>query len=537
VPFLKLHHAGDTFRIPFMPGQSVREILDATSTRVRSGCNGSGACGLCRIRIMDGHANGPASKEQYLIDESWSARGVRLACQVVPEGDLTIEILSPARKSSWRSLPADAVYHIRGGYVKQGISGSDAVSDTGDKYGIAIDLGTTQISISLVSVNNGRRLAVRYGRNPQEESGADVMTRLVAASGSEMRAREMTGQLVRAIGEGIHDIASREGIDLRKVSHLAIVGNTALLALLTGRNYELLIRPDTWMGTIDCMPGDTGAWKNAWEIPAGATAEVLPPIGGFVGSDLLAGVLATELTKKTHPGLFIDFGTNTEIALWDGSALLVTSAAGGPAFEGSGIRCGIPAEPGAICRIRFIDGVPEYQTIAGEEPCGICGTGIVDLIAGLIQTGILTEKGQFVTAYAKSGFVLSGSEVVLELKKSDVDVFQRAKAAVGAGIQVLMDEAGLGCLDLGRILVGGTFGKSLDTVNAAAIGLLPAVPADRIELCGNTALAGCELVLFSSPASARLHRIGEQARVINLAGHPDFDQIYFENLYLRPLER
>jgi uncharacterized 2Fe-2S/4Fe-4S cluster protein (DUF4445 family) len=291
------------------------------------------------------------------------------------------------------------------------------------------------------------------------------------------------------------------------------------------------------MGTIDCMPGDTGAWKNAWEIPAGATAEVLPPIGGFVGSDLLAGVLATELTKTTHPGLFIDFGTNTEIALWDGSALLVTSAAGGPAFEGSGIRCGIPAEPGAICRIRFIDGVPEYQTIAGEEPCGICGTGIVDLIAGLIQTGILTEKGQFVTAYAKSGFVLSGSEVVLELKKSDVDVFQRAKAAVGAGIQVLMDEAGLGCLDLGRIFVGGTFGKSLDTVNAAAIGLLPAVPADRIELCGNTALAGCELVLFSSPASARLHRIGEQARVINLAGHPDFDQIYFENLYLRPLER
>ena len=126
-----------------MPGQSVREILDATSTRVRSGCNGSGACGLCRIRIMDGHANGPTSKEQYLIDESRCARGVRLACQVVPEGDLTIEILSPARKSSWRSLPADAVYHIRGGYVKQGISGSDAVSDTGDKYGIAIDLGTT----------------------------------------------------------------------------------------------------------------------------------------------------------------------------------------------------------------------------------------------------------------------------------------------------------------------------------------------------------------------------------------------------------
>jgi uncharacterized 2Fe-2S/4Fe-4S cluster protein (DUF4445 family) len=537
VPFLKLHDAGETFRIPFLTGQSVREILDATSTRVRSGCNGSGACGLCRIRIKDGHAHGPTAKEQYLIEESRRARGVRLACQVVPEGDLAIEILSPARKSAWRSLPAEAVYRIRGGYVTKGISGSDAVPDVGDRYGIAVDLGTTQISISLVSVNSGRRLAVRCGRNPQEESGADVMTRLVAASGSGMRAQEMTDQLVRAIGEGIHDIASRDGIDLRRVSHLALVGNTAMLALLTGRNYDRLIRPDTWMDTIDCIPGDTGAWKTAWEIPTGAMAEVLPPIGGFVGSDLLAGVLATELTKNTQPGLFIDFGTNTEIALWDGRTLLVTSAAGGPAFEGSGIRCGIPAEPGAICRIRFTDGIPEYQTLGGEEPCGICGTGIVDLIAGLVRSGILTEKGQFAAAYTKTGFVLSGPDPVLELKKSDVDVFQRAKAAVGAGIQVLMDEAGLECPELDRVLVGGTFGKSLDIVNAAAIGLLPAVPADRIELCGNTALAGCELVLFLSPVSVRLRRIGEQARVINLAGYPDFDEIYLENLYLRPLER
>jgi uncharacterized 2Fe-2S/4Fe-4S cluster protein (DUF4445 family) len=291
------------------------------------------------------------------------------------------------------------------------------------------------------------------------------------------------------------------------------------------------------MDTIDCIPGDTGAWKTAWEIPPGAMAEFLPPIGGFVGSDLLAGVLATELTKNTQPGLFIDFGTNTEIALWNGRALLVTSAAGGPAFEGSGIRCGLPAEPGAICRIRFAGGIPEYQTLGGEEPCGICGTGIVDLIAGLVRSGILTEKGQFAAAYTETGFVLSGLDPVLELKKSDIDVFQRAKAAVGAGIQVLMDEAGLECPELDRVLVGGTFGKSLDIVNAAAIGLLPAVPADRIELCGNTALAGCELVLFLSPVSVRLRRIGEQARVINLAGYPDFDEIYLENLYLRPLER
>jgi uncharacterized 2Fe-2S/4Fe-4S cluster protein (DUF4445 family) len=178
----------------------------------------------------------------------------------------------------------------------------------------------------------------------------------------------------------------------------------------------------------------------------------------------------------------------------------------------------------------------EYRTIAGEEPTGICGTGIVDLIAGLIRSGILNAKGQFAPAGAGGGFVIAGGEAQILLGKKDVDLFQRAKAAVGAGITILVDEAGIRYQELGRVFVGGAFGKSLDTVNATAIGLLPPVSADRIELCGNTALAGCERAILSPPGSARIHGIGEQARVINLAGHRDFDNIYLENLYLRPLE-
>ena len=533
MPFLKLHDSGGTCGIPFTPGQSVREILDATGTRVRSGCNGSGACGLCRIRIASGDVHGPTAKERYLIEEGRRARGVRLACQVIPAGDLKIEILSPARKSAWRSLPEDQVFCSR---EADRLPGNDGVDEGADEYGIAVDLGTTQISISLLSLRSGLRLATRCGRNPQGEAGADVMTRLIAASGSRERAGEMSDQVVTAIGEGLQDIASREGIDLGRVNRCLLVGNTAMLALLTGRNYELLVRPETWMGRIDCLPGDTGAWKTAWGFPAGATAEILPPAGGFVGSDLLAGVCATGLTESTRPGLLIDFGTNTEIALWDGNALFVTSAAGGPAFEGSGIRCGSPAEPGAICHVRFDDGIAEYRTIAGEEPTGICGTGIVDVIAGMIRTGVLNAKGQFAPSCADGGFVIAGGEYQIVIGKKDIDLFQRAKAAVGAGITILMDEAGIGYPELGRVFVGGAFGKSLDTVNAAAIGLLPPLSPDRIELCGNTALAGCERVMRSHPGSASIRGIGEQARVINLGGHRDFDDIYLENLYLRPLE-
>ena len=545
MPFLKLHENESACRIPFTPGQSVREILDATGTRVRSGCNGSGACGLCRVRVVAGAVPAPTAKEAYFIDETRLARGVRLACQVIPEGDLEIEILSPARKSVWRSLAPDQVYTVReaGGITgtsgtpgPNGIPGGVCNCGTGDEYGVAVDLGTTQISVSLLSLNTGQRLAGRCGRNPQGESGADVMTRLIVASGSPEQATEMSSRVVSAIGEGLHDIASREGIDLGKVRRLALAGNTAMIALLTGRNSGLLLHPDTWMGTIDCLPLDTSGWKTKWEIPAGATVDVLPPAGGFVGSDLLAGVLATGLSESTRPGLLIDFGTNSEIALWDGRTLSVTSAAGGPAFEECGIRCGLPAEPGAVCQVRVEAGVAECRTIAGEEPCGICGTGIIDLIAGLLRSGILNEKGQFAPVFAGTGFVFAGGEPPLDLGKRDVDLFQRAKAAVGAGIQVLTDEAGIGYPEIDRVFVGGTFGKSLDSINAAAVGLLPPVQQDRIELCGNTALAGCELALLSPVADRRLRKIGEEARVIDLAGHRDFEDIYLENLYLRPME-
>jgi len=536
VPILELHEKGKKIRIPFTPGPSVRDILDTTSTRVRSGCNGNGACGLCKIRVESGDVNKPTAKEHYFIDETLQVNGVRLACQILPTSDLSIEILSPAPKSEWRSLPAEYIFHRNDEFRIPEITQNNINDDYRYLYGIAVDLGTTQISISLLSLRTGVRIAARCGPNPQGEIGSDIMTRLIAASASIACANELSERVVRSIGEGICDIAHREGIDLGRVVKIAIVGNTAMLALLTKKNYTLLTRPETWMGTIDCIPEDTSAWNTMWEIPAGAVMEVLPPAGGFVGSDVLAGVLASGLTENSKPGLLIDFGTNSEIALWDGKALTMTSAAGGPAFEGCGIRCGLPAEPGAIYRVRFNNDATEYQTIAGEEPRGICGTGIVDLVAGLVRSQMLTEKGLFSPCYADRGFVLTAGDSAFVLEKKDIDLFQRAKAAVGTGISILMNEAGISYHDLDRVFVGGTFGKALDIVNASEIGLLPPVSPDRIELCGNTALTGCELALLSPASSDLLRRIGEHTKVINLAEYRYFDDIYLSNLYLRPLE-
>jgi uncharacterized 2Fe-2S/4Fe-4S cluster protein (DUF4445 family) len=531
LPILIVKLVNEERRIPFSADRSLREILDATEVRVRSGCCGMGTCGLCRVRIEVGEAGVPTPNELLMLDSAELEQGVRLACQVMPEYDLQIELLAPAPKSHWRSLPDGAGQRIR----REPLFSIEGLPQETNPYGLAVDLGTTHISLSMYELSGGKWLAGRYGLNPQMQYGSDVMTRLVAASGSPAHARDMGRQLIDAIREGLFDIAVREGLNIGHVVRVALVGNSAMLALLSGRNYSLLLQPKHWMTCLDCLPENPAAWADSLGIHPHAKREVIPPLAGFVGSDLLAGVVATRLTDYVSPGLFIDFGTNSEIALWDGVDLWATSAAGGPAFEESGISCGAPAEPGAIFRVRLSDGVFAFEVIADTEPCGICGSGLVDLIACLVRSGQLTETGRFAAAVPGEGFALARGERDIVLSKRDVDMFQRAKAAIGTGIQILLAEAGLGCDDLRRICVGGFFGRFLDIANAGEIGLLPYIPPGQVELCGNTALAGCAEALLSSVAAERLRNLGERAKLVNLSSCPDFDELFLRNLYLLPM--
>jgi uncharacterized 2Fe-2S/4Fe-4S cluster protein (DUF4445 family) len=532
VPVLTVRLEDRVFDIPFVAGQSLREILDSTEIRVRAGCNGSGACGLCRIRIESGNVHKSTEMERSVLDSSLRADRIRLACQVKPEKDLQIRILNQAPRSNWRNLP-----ETKGCCIAQQPSFSlrDLPCRESTLYGVAVDLGTTHINISLYNLVTGKRLAGRIGQNPQMNSGSDIMTRLVVASGSIEQANRLSKQVREAIGEALQDIASRDGINLVQVVRFSLVGNTAMLALLSGRNYDLLIKPSHWGGDIECLPKNPGALAAEWEIDPGAVIEILPPLAGFVGSDLLAGVLATHLTDSREKSLFIDFGTNSEIGVWDGEVLWVTSAAGGPAFEGNGFTCGMPAEPGAVYRVRFRDETMALSIIAGDDLRGLCGSGIIDLISGLVEQGILTEKGQFVPEYSNEGFVVSKHDPRIVLTKSDVDLFQRAKAAIGTGIQVLLEKGCMDPSDIDHIYIGGIFGHFLDSNNAQKIGLLPMIPPDRIHLCGNTALMGCEMALLSSQAVDNLKHMSRITRLINLSECDNFDEIYLENLYLRPI--
>ncbi|MCP5157989.1 MAG: DUF4445 domain-containing protein [Gammaproteobacteria bacterium] len=532
MPTLLVQLEAEERRISFVFGQSLRHILDGADIGVRTGCRGTGACGLCLVRIEVGEVGEPTFAESIHLDNAQRAQGMRLACQVIPQHDLRITLLSPAPKSAWRRLDGQEAWCGKRCLVFPLRNLSPLVKGS---YGVAVDLGTTHIRLSLHDLASGHWLAERWGLNPQVTVGSDIITRLMVASESPEQARIVSQQAVMAIGEALWDIAIREGIDLQQVVRLTLVGNTAMLALLSGQNVGRLLQPDHWVGAIDCAPDDTQAWAIAWGIHPQAVVEVLPPLAGFVGSDLLAGVITTCLTEHEAGSLLIDFGTNSEIALWDGQILWVASAAGGPAFEGSGIRCGLPAEPGAIYRVTWQNGVFDFTVLAGSEPRGFCGSGLVDLIAGLVRSGQLTRMGRFSPTIPSEGFGLIRGERDLVLTKRDVDMFQRAKAAIGVGIQVLLANAGMGCQDLRRICVSGAFGSSLDVPNAQEIGLLPRISPDRVELCGNTALTGCEEVLLSPVAARRLQHLKDRARIINLSQCSDFDTLFLENLYLQPL--
>jgi len=511
--------------LDFTPGQSLRSLLDLTDSRVRSGCRGSGACGLCRVRIEEGIVEGPTKNELHLLSPEELGRGVRLACQIVPREDLRITIVNPAPKSNWRSLGPE---EIPKGPV---IAPSPKKALGHKRYGVAVDLGTTHISLSFWNMADAVRLSGRFGLNQQIHYGSDVMTRLVSAHRSMEDADAISRAARDSIGDALLDICSREGYDPVQIGHMMIVGNTAMLSLLTGRGFELLLRPEYWTREIDCEPVGTDDWFASRSLHH-MTVEIVQPLAGFVGSDLLAGLIATELAESHRPALLIDFGTNSEIALWDGRVLWVTSAAGGPAFEGGDARCAIPAGPGAVYRIDEQDGGIDARVIGIGEAKGFCGSGMVDLVAYLVRTGNVDRIGNCVPG--SNGGVPGEIRHIMPEKK-DIDAFQRAKAAIASGVKFLMDGARLQAMDLGKVCVCGVFGRYLNVRNAQDIGLLPPCPSDRVELMGNAALGGCEALLLSSEMRDRVSLLRKKCRLVNLSQAPEFEGLFLENLYLQPM--
>jgi PAS domain S-box-containing protein len=511
--------------ITFKRGATLREILIGAGMPLRSACGGNAACGQCQVRVSESSLIPFTPGERLRLSGEQLSAGVRLACQLIPFADMHVEIEKPVAQMAWRTLRKDEYASLELPAVQPGST---------IRYGVAIDLGTTHIRLSVWDMEHGIRIAGRTGLNPQGSYGADVLTRLMEADRSGEAAGELSVLVQRSIAEALADIAAQFGFDLHGVGKVSVVGNTAMLSLLAGKNQAMLLQPENWTRRLDCQPLDTSLLCSTWGIARDAVVVFNPPLGGFIGSDLLAGVLATRLIEQPRGSLLIDFGTNSEMALWDGRTLHVTSAAGGPAFEGSGISCGMPGENGAIYRVRQVGDDDFAVAVLGEtEATGLCGSGLVDAVAWLRRNGKLDKVGRFT---AGDSFVLQDGAKRIELKRADIDVLQRAKAAIGGGVRWLCWQAGMSPRELRQIYACGAFGHLLDVGNAQLIGLLPLLPPAQVRLEANAALAGCEVQLLTDGTGSGMAAVAAVSKVYNLAEDAAFEALFVENLYLQPMQ-
>jgi uncharacterized 2Fe-2S/4Fe-4S cluster protein (DUF4445 family) len=522
---LTVRSGGMTTTLAVGTRESVREVLDGTALRVRAACGGTGSCGACAVRLLAGTTTPPTTAEYQKLTADERAQGLRLACQLRLDGDAEILLEHPAPPSVWKSIPPDDLLPI------------DARLPELQKhlYGVAVDLGTTHIRVSLWDRKHGQRIATRRGPNPQATFGADVLNRLAAARSPE-HARELAKLARDAVVEAVHDMLARDVGEvtpmLAEIGHMVIAGNTAMLALLTGCGGEALLDPDNWQRPIDCQPDDDSDWRAAWHMP-NARIEVLPPVAGFVGSDLLADLVATGFTDGPPGALLIDVGTNTEIALWDGTTVHVTSVPGGPAFESGGVGFGVPAEPGAISAVRRGDSGFEFDVIGGGDARGFCGSGLLDAVAVLLDAGILKPSGRFAIPCGADGYRLDPANPRTAITGNAVDAFQRAKAAMAAGISVLLSESGMKVEQIGRLHVCGAFGRRLNVANARALGLLPTLPMASAQLFSDATLGGCETLLMTPESRVALENVTRALRLVNVTLVIWYEDKYIEELRLQ----
>ncbi|TRW89707.1 ASKHA domain-containing protein [Candidatus Methylobacter oryzae] len=514
-------------QLSLMNGASVREALDATELRVRAACGGLGTCGACLIQIVNGNFNPPTLAERQKIRPEELADGMRLACQLRAVSDGELYLQYPAPHSQWKSLDASELYRA---------AGNAAIAE--HVYGAAIDLGTTHIRLSFWNRQSGRRIGSRYSINPQVACGADVLTRLDADRLSNADSQVLTQLARKAIIEGIRDILSRDIGEvspiLAEIGKITIVGNTAMLTLICGSRDDSLYEPENWQLPITCQPADIESWRKAWRTPH-AEIGIVQPLAGFIGSDLLADLLATAITEQPQPALLADFGTNTEIALWDGRTLWASSVPGGPAFEGVGMRNGLSAETGAVCKVSKHNGEWLLQTLDDAPARGYCGSGFIDAIALLLDEKLLKPSGRFAEPQPVGGYVLDQGNFRTGICPADIDMFQRAKASTAAAMLQLLVYAGLTANDLQTLWICGSFGRHLDLNNAMRVGLLPTVDQDRVKLLANAGLSGCEKLLLDPVAQAVLNTITGRARVVNLSGVTEYEERFVDNLRLKPV--
>ncbi len=425
--------------------------------------------------------------------------------------------------------------------------------DTSERlHAIAFDLGTTTVVATLLDIRTGTPVAVRSRLNRQQPFGADVISR-ISATMLDPDALERLRELAAATLQELADeVCAEASIDPAEVYEVALAGNATMTQLVLGIDPEPVGVAPFIMATRTYP--NLPAAELGLQLHPRARATVFPALGAYVGGDVVAGLLATGMTRDRRLRLFIDVGTNCEIALGSAERLLCTAAPAGPAFEAAQIRCGMRAADGAIETVRIEEGTLELGVIGDVEPVGLCGSGLVDAVAELVRTGLLEPIGRFVpdeTAATLAPelarrfvarpdgervFVLSGVadgerlDTAVYLSQRDVRELQFAKASIATGWRLLVEELGIDESEIEQVLLAGSFGSYLSPASAVRIGLVPALALTRIVSAGNVAGEGAKMALLSLQERHAAEAMLGDVQYVELSDRPDFNDLFVEQL-------
>lgn len=592
-------------RVIVPPGTTILTAAQQAGVELASICGGMGTCGACRVMVVEGRTSPLTRTELSDLSQDEIDSGMRLACQAavlesvridIPPESLTtsqrlqvegkevkveldplihtidVEIEPPGlhdlRSDLTRlmnklrtieqrdlSIRYPALLDMPGILRENNWRVSVVIKDTeiigllpqnAEIYGLAVDVGTTKVAAYLVDLTSGETVAKTGAMNPQIGYGEDVISRISFANDNKDGLRILQRKLIDSLNDLLNQLAGEANISLNQVVDVVIVGNTAMHHILAGL-------PVNQLGTAPYVP----AVSDDLEIPniyiglnisPAATIYLPPNIAGYVGADHVAMLLAAEAAQHrqdAHAIVSLDIGTNTEISLYYWGRHLSCSCASGPAFEGAHIRDGMRAAPGAIERVRMENGDVQIQTINNRPPVGICGSGILDAVSGLITIKLLDERGVFQGEHSrlrlngkKHEFLLatsseSGHGRDIIVTRRDVNEIQLAKGAIRAGVDVLLEEVGITEQDIDEFIVAGAFGTYIDLESAVQVGMFPDIPREKFRQIGNAAGLGAKGMLVSKRLRKQAKEIVKEVEYIELTTHPGFTQAYMDALAFR----
>lgn len=530
----------------------------AAGVLLESPCNGAGTCGKCKVRIP---AYPPEAIRilpgcHHTLTPEEISQGITLGCTTEIQGQSSAEIdifvLERQDKSNvqilsqGQQLAVTLAPNITKQYLPdnsktlvlagKSVLGTEPGNTAATAHGLVVDIGTTTLVTALFDLTTGQELAAVSALNPQSLHAQDVLSRIKLGNSPEGLATLFT-EIIGAINSMIGELSHTTGVQPATIYEIVFSGNTCMLHLAMNTN----------PASLGKYPYTPVLWGDSYHAaaPLGLTAApfaqvYLPPVmSAYVGADITAGILASDLANLKGTTLFVDIGTNGEMALAVNGRLSVTSTAAGPAFEGMNIACGMRAAPGAIEKFKVEHGGNiAVKTIADSPAVGICGSGLLDIVGELVKTELINKTGKFAGIESnhthplqrrlkkENGKTVFAIHQTVYLSQKDIRQVQLAKGAIRAGIECLLDANGLSTTEVDRVFIAGSFGFHLNADSLINIGMLPEAFSGKIDFLGNTAKTGGQALLLNRDSRQTIANLVKQVEVLELATYSDFDKTF-----------